>query len=443
MAISRLPSSIARIGAVPVVSALLLAGCGESEPSASTPTASDPLGLARPTNPDDLTSMSGSQLWMEGSRAAKAGNAERAVELLRLALEKEPNSPQAHFDLGTLLVPMASTPVLGSASRDFDVLDEALEHLARAVELTGDNPSYRYWYGRALDLRGRDDDAIAELGKAVELNPEYGKAYKRLGLVHAEAGRIDEAQAAFTRALELSPRDAGLHYQLGNLALDGAPEAAREHFERALERNPMMAQAHHGLSQALAQLGDTAGAEAAAARAEALQGQRDTLNALEQRAQAQPGSVEAQFQAAQANFLLNKLDRAKTLFWRVVQLQPDHPQAHYHLGLIWMGEEDWTMAMNHFEESLYFAPEQVGARVELLRTCAALKLPPRIEELAAELETMMDREGIGAAERNAVAEVFLEIGRREAAIRYLRAVLAEDPENEVATILLERAQSEG
>ena len=41
------------------------------------------------------------------------------------------------------------------------------------------------------------------------------------------------------------------------------------------------------------------------------------------------------------------------------------------------------------------------------------------------------------------AEVLLEVGRKEEAMGQLESVLADDPENEIAAILVARARAEG
>ena len=420
----------------PLAAVALACACSDSSSGSAptTPNAGSPPDLAT-ANAEDLSPL---DLLALGDQEIRAGNEEKGAELFRRVVELQPDFAPARFALGTTLVPMASAIVLGSSTIDYEILDDAIGHLRRAVELDPDNSNYVYWLGRALDVRGHEDEALEYLDKAIEMAPDFAKAHKRRGLVLAERGDVDDATAAFERARELDPADSGVHLQLGNLVLETDPEKARGLYEQAVELNPTSSSAYHGLSQALMQLGDTEGAEEARELADTYAAQRETLQELVRLANDNPGNVEAQFDAAEMHVLLGNYESAWLMLERVLRLQPDHAKAHYYCGLIVQEEGDYERAKDHMEECLYFAPDMIGPRIELLRVYQELDNPARIAELAGQLEALV--EDGSPSVRNATAEVFLEIGREEKALEYLRSVLAEDPENVDAKTLLERAE---
>jgi tetratricopeptide (TPR) repeat protein len=377
------------------------------------------------------------ELLRAGHEATAKGNVESALEQFRRALKQDPDLVEAHFALGTALVPLSHTVVLGSSTRDFAVLDEAIEHLQTAVAARPEDADYAYWAGRALDLRGRDEEARELLEKAIELDPDHGPAQKRLGLVHNEAGRVAEARTAFERAAELMPDDAGSRFQLGNLWLEEDPEKARDLYLVAIEADPTHPWSYNGLSQALAQLGDVAGAQEAQEKLAIFKTHDENLKRLTQVAAEKPKDSEAQFAAAEMYYLLNKEDEALRMFLRTIDLDPANAYAHYYCGLLFLSMEDYEASMNHLEESLFFAPDEIGPQIELVRVYHRMENAARVGELAEKLAPRM--EGADAATRNAFAEVLLEVGRHDEATALLRSVLDADAENEDARILLERA----
>lgn len=413
---------------------LLAAACGDS--SESTP-ATGSTASARPSPPAAAPSMTADQYFRLGQRMSERGQTEKAVEQYRRALELEAGHVEARFALGKALVPLSSAKELGSSTRDLGILDEALGHLEAVAAAHPDDAGYAYWFGRALDLRGRDADAAASLRRAIELDPEHGGAHKRLGLVLIESGEMEAARASFEASLALLPEDAGARFQLGNLMLEEDPERAREYYEEAIAIDPTFPYAYHGLSQALAQLGDVEGAEAAREKLEIYQSYELTLRNKLAKAADAPTDANAQFDAGQMFHLLGKEEEALRMFERSLELDPGNGSAHYYCGLIMSSWELWERAMNHLEEALYLSPDDLGARVELIRVCTLMGNTERADELAAGLADLVREED--PATRKAVAEVLLETSAREEGLELLRGVLEAAPEDEVAKLLLERA----
>jgi len=145
------------------------------------------------------------------------------VERWRRAVETDPASAAAHFNLGTALLKK------GLATR-------AEGEFRRALELRPGFPEALVNLGgillARLDFRG----CVEANRKARESKPDLLMAHYGEGLGHLYLGEADAVVACFTRAVELDGRHAGSHYHLavGLLAV-GRIEESQAHLCTALE----------------------------------------------------------------------------------------------------------------------------------------------------------------------------------------------------------------
>ncbi|HED66170.1 MAG TPA: tetratricopeptide repeat protein [Planctomycetes bacterium] len=412
------------------------AGCGGGDEQAPSGAGSD-APAAAPAATAESGADAAAQIFAMGVRAAKLGKTEEAIADYRRALELDPDHVESHFALGCALVPSSYSPALGSSTRDFKVLDEAIGHLQKALAARPDDATFQYWTGRALDLRGRDEEAIACLRRAVELDPDYGAAYKRLGLVLVESGEIDAAKEAFERVRETMPDDPGGRFQLGNLYLEEDPEHAAELYREGIAIDPYYPWCYNGLAQALAALGDVEGAADAKAELDQAQAVKAKLDAKLDRALKSPTDFNAQFDVAEMYQAVGQDERALEMYRRALDLDPESAPTHYACGVIMENLENWDAAMNHFEEALYLQPTDIAARIELIRVSNVLGNTARAEELAEGLADMV--RSLDVAAREAAAEVLLDTSKKEEGVALLEAIVKENPDDAIATQLLERA----
>ncbi|HEV2045732.1 MAG TPA: tetratricopeptide repeat protein [Chthoniobacterales bacterium] len=141
--------------------------------------------------------------------------------------------------------------------------------------------------GHALSQRGLAGEAIAHFQKVLEINPNYAPATKRahfnLGNALLKMGLVDEAIAHFEKALEIEPNYAEAHMNLGSvLHRRGRLKEAAAHYQRAVERGPQLALARNNLAWMLATCSDASlrnGSKAVelALQADQLSGGRDPI----------------------------------------------------------------------------------------------------------------------------------------------------------------------
>lgn len=127
-----------------------------------------------------------------GVALSDAGQPGEAVGILQQAVQKYPNDPKAHENLGIVMLRMERVP-------------EARDHLRRALELNPDLPIAWNTLGVALYRLEGPAAAIAAWERAVTLDPTQFDALYNMGLVAWEAGRPAQARQALGRFVATAP----------------------------------------------------------------------------------------------------------------------------------------------------------------------------------------------------------------------------------------------
>src|SRR5262249_49103990 len=66
--------------------------------------------------------------------------------------------------------------------------DRAFETAGQSLFIDDQNPAAHWAMGRALWLRGRQDESLRELQQAVELSPNFALGHYSLSFVHSQSG---------------------------------------------------------------------------------------------------------------------------------------------------------------------------------------------------------------------------------------------------------------
>jgi tetratricopeptide (TPR) repeat protein len=156
----------------------------------------------------------------------QAGDYEKGIAILRIAIQRDPADAVAYFNLAMAL-------------SDKGELDEAIDLLTRVVN---EHPAYAHaWValGVAYARQSNLPDAIKALKKAVEINPQDGHSHKNLGAILAQSGAMAESIPHLRRATMLLPGDASTWLNLGlTLEDQGELEGADEAYLKVLSLDP-------------------------------------------------------------------------------------------------------------------------------------------------------------------------------------------------------------
>jgi tetratricopeptide (TPR) repeat protein len=256
----------------------------------------------------------------------------KIVHHLERAIETDPEYPDAYVELGRYYGAMAE-PALAKATFErwtvrhpedadmlinagltaFDAADyaQALDFFEKAVEVAlveEQKSGARTFRANTLDMLGRYDEAVEAYEEVIAEMPEWWEAHANLGICHARNGQSARAEAAFRRGLEDCPGSPEIRDELAAHLLSerrDLPEALRLSEEAvALGRDEIR---HlHTLGEARLALGDEAGAAEA--------------------------------------------------YSAMLALDPENPEAHLELGLLYEARGEAREAEEHFVESLKSDP---------------------------------------------------------------------------------------
>jgi tetratricopeptide (TPR) repeat protein len=183
-------------------------------------------------------------------------------------LQRDSNNVPAMIGLGGYHVVLVDRFLV---AENGDHLERAEELLRKAVEKNPNSVMSYYFLGILHRLRGQRPEALAAFAKALEHNPSLPLAYAQSGDVLAHMGKLDQAMDHVQYAIRLSPKDPslGLFSQFaGQIELErGNDEAATAWLKRAVELAPRSALNHAFLAAALALQEDKAASAKYAATA--------------------------------------------------------------------------------------------------------------------------------------------------------------------------------
>ncbi len=188
--------------------------------------------------------------WEQAREDLAQGKAAEAKAEFEKLLAEYPNEADLHLFLGMSLLRLRDPRAAEAAAK-------------RAVALNPrhvDARTFLAWI--ELEVRSDIDSAIGEYQKVIEMHPELPDAYSNLAVAQKRKGDFAGAVASLNRALELRPDfSAALTTRGGIFAEQNRWAEAQRDFAAALKLNPRDDGALYGLSQALREAKDYAGAQ--------------------------------------------------------------------------------------------------------------------------------------------------------------------------------------
>lgn len=261
---------------------------------------------------------------MLGVIGCQTGNFKQGADLIRQAIELDPDNPDYHNNLG-----MASMQNGDPAG--------AIPSFEQAVTLKPRFAEAQFNLGNALMATGEDAAAEKHYRKAIRSRPDYVDALNNLGNLLRQRGKVNEAGQLFRKVVKLAPDFAGGHFNFALAVQEQANyEEAIEAFRRALELDDRPAHMWEALGHCLRQQGALDDAEAAFD--EALKRQPEStalLNAL--------GLVQ---------FAKNRVDDALASFEAALTLDAALPLSQNHTGMACSALGDRSRAASHFEQAI-------------------------------------------------------------------------------------------
>jgi Flp pilus assembly protein TadD len=236
----------------------------------------------------------------------QVGHWQNSIALFEHAIRSTQDNDLVHNNLGTTFLEAGE-------------IDKGIEQLSIALEIKPKSPEVLYNLGLALKQKGQLDGAARYFLEALDLKPDLADAHNNLGIIHLARGDVEKAIQQFAQALEIDPQLFEAHNNLGTLLLgQGQIEVAIRHFSQSLLLHPDQARAHNNLGAALD-----------------LQGRSEEAIAHYHRAlELAPSSYLIHNNLGRMYMEKGDIEKAITSFRQALKLNPNNGEAQQQLALL-------------------------------------------------------------------------------------------------------------
>jgi tetratricopeptide (TPR) repeat protein len=286
--------------------------------------------------------------WYElGLLLGQIGDFRGAESAFRKAIQIEPDSAMAHYNLALTLVanPQSKLDWPG-----------AIKELREAIRYQVDYAEAHNLLGAGLTHQADYDEAIIELRRAVQLKPSLSEAHLNLGIALEKKGMLEQAASQYQSALQSKKAFPEAATALGKILFRmGKSDEAEQQLEAALILNPDSADATHALASALQSQGKQREARIQLSIAQDLSARSsDAMRSVEL-------SNAGLALASQGEFT-----KATDTLRKAIVLKPDYGIPHYNLGLILADQSDFDGAFHELVKAISLMP---GAAKPWLQIC--------------------------------------------------------------------------
>ncbi|HLB07327.1 MAG TPA: tetratricopeptide repeat protein [Alphaproteobacteria bacterium] len=370
-------------------------------------------------------------LHLLGLAALEQGRVADALELIGRARERASDVADYHTSFGLALLDAGRTAEAAQAFAQAAALDRdsirPLLNLAHAQERLGELPQALATYALALERAPNDaglhagiggalarlertNEALRHLARAVELDGNLLAAWLVLGALHERREEAQAAHDAYQRARELARHDPLILCALGRVcAALGRLEEAAEWYGRALMLDPGLADARLGLAAVL-----HAGAPESAAHAR-----------LSSALNAPPAGDTAGRTGERKDLRADAGPEAERSLHRLLLLEPDNLELGLELGrhLRRRGQADDALA--HYQSLIARHPHSARAESALALVLIGAN---RREEALAHIDHALALEPKSPVALNNLGSLRQELGQFDAALEAYEQALALAPE---------------
>lgn len=320
----------------------------------------------------------------------KKGIVTAAIASYGVAVEADPEIPDAHYRMGKLYLTQ-------------NEVKEAARHFAAEVHYHPENLLADRELGLTLAQLGDTARAIERLDRLTRLRPLDGDNWRALGFAYSTAGRTAQAEVALRRAIGLPPKRASEHRDLAVLLVSsGREKEAREEYRKALAVDPSDASVWYNLGNLERRQGRLEPALHAYREAEkhdstfsfAIQGQIAVLNQLDRPAETgdtyrrwlkvKPDDHNARLEAVRHFNAAGRSDIALQLARDGVRQDPGSPDARIVLAIAYEYAGQMRSSLEELRTAQrQYAVPQGRARVEALVSQLRAAAPDSLRALFA------------------------------------------------------------
>lgn len=387
-----------------------------------------------------------------GMALGKQYKLDAAEEQFNKALELDPTNAVAHAGKALVLMNrLTSSNMTIRAQRD-SILKQAENECRMALQKDPYSPEAHYQLAQSLREQGRLDESAKEYNEAIKSDPKYSEAYSGLGMLKLSQNSLGEAEGAFKQAIQCNSGNSTAHYGLGKTYLKmNNVDAAIKELNTALYQNPNSFPAHQAMGECYQAQGNTNAAIAEYHKSTLIKPENPevylhisdirenrgdlelSISELRGALELMPDNPDIRQRIADESLTLGKLDDAIRDYEKVMQTNPGNAAAAKGLtrGYFLKAEKESGGAFfssNDFEA----AKAQLQKAVQLNPNDMELALAmAKIRQLSGEqvdLNQFLTRPPQTAGEKIAYAEALLSQNRFKEAQDQLSSVIATAPD---------------
>jgi tetratricopeptide (TPR) repeat protein len=275
------------------------------------------------------------QVCLQAGTYLSSGRLAEAIAACRLALDINPDSPEAHA-------------IQGDIWQAQDRFVEAIASYSRALQLQPNDAlvcTTASKLGDALYSVNRPLDALSQYETVIAIEPDSVRGHWMLGRILEEQGWLELALQHYCQAMQLDPTffTPESHVNVGKLLQERNFYAeAANFFNTALQLQPEYAPAYHAMGNLLIAQGDVEAVAQLYNQAELVD--FDLIKAKQYN------------DLGVACIHQSKLDEAIAHFQKAIQIQPDYADAHCNLGNTFLRQRNLRDAIICFQEALNIDP---------------------------------------------------------------------------------------
>ena len=263
-------------------------------------------------------------LHLAGIIAAEARHLDQAVELIRRALEIDPNNAAAHYNLGNALADMKQH-------------EAAIGSFDRAIAIDPGNADPYNNRGNALWTLKRFQAAVEGFDKAIALKPNFAEAYNNRGNALRDWKQPQAAVESFDKAIALKPDFAEAYNNRGNALRDlNDFDGAVESYNQAIHFRPDFAEAYNNRGNALKDLKQF----------------QASVNSYDKAAELKPDYADAHFNRGMALRLMKQWQAAIDSYGKAIELKPDYAEAYHSRGLVLAELRQYQPAIDNYDNAI-------------------------------------------------------------------------------------------
>lgn len=281
-----------------------------------------------------------------GMALGKQFKLDAAEEQFNKALELDPTNAVAHAGKALVLMNrLASSNMTIRQQRD-SILKQAESECRMALQKDPYSPEAHYQLAQSLREQNRMDEAISEYNEAIKSDPKYSEAFAGLGMLKLAQSSLGEAEGAFKQAIQYNTGNSTAHYGLGKTYLKmGNVDAAIKELNTALYQNPNSFPAHQAMGECYQAQGNNNAAIAEYRKSASIKPENPevylhisdiresrgdlelSISELRGALELLPDSADIRLRIADESLALEKLDDAIKEYEKVMQANPGNAQA--------------------------------------------------------------------------------------------------------------------